>query len=172
MAVSAMAAGCAKQFDPPKRSCPNWICRIPCWPHGIRLTRPRRSPRSNSRTTNRRSTPRSPARAPRWRRSSEPQDRPSAARSWRWSVRASCSTASQGLFFNLLEADSSDEMQEIAQRKPKLTELSNDISLDPELFARVKYVYEHPGRLRRGQKLLENTYRGLRPQRCSPVRRR
>lgn len=43
-----------------------------------------------------------------------------------------------GLFFNLLEADTSDEMQQIAQRvQPKLTELSNDISLNPELFARV-----------------------------------
>ena len=46
-----------------------------------------------------------------------------------------------GLFFNLLEADTSDEMQEIAQRvQPKLTELSNDISLNPELFARVVIV--------------------------------
>ena len=68
-----------------------------------------------------------------------------------------------GLFFNLLEADSSDEMQEIAQRvQPKLTELSNDISLDPELFARVKYVYEHPGRLKKeDKKLLEDTYKGF-----------
>ena len=68
-----------------------------------------------------------------------------------------------GLFFNLLEADSSDEMQEIAQRvQPKLTELSNDISLDSELFARVKYVYEHPGRLKKeDKKLLENTYKGF-----------
>ena len=68
-----------------------------------------------------------------------------------------------GLFFNLLEADSSDEMQEIAQRvQPKLTELSNDISLDPELFARVKYVYEHPGHLKKeDKKLLENTYKGF-----------
>ena len=68
-----------------------------------------------------------------------------------------------GLFFNLLEADSSDEMQEIAQRvQPKLTELSNDISLNPELFARVKYVYEHPGRLKKeDKKLLEDTYKGF-----------
>ena len=68
-----------------------------------------------------------------------------------------------GLFFNLIEADSSDEMQEIAQRvQPKLTELSNDISLDPELFARVKYVYEHPGRLKKeDKKLLEDTYKGF-----------
>ena len=68
-----------------------------------------------------------------------------------------------GIFFNLMEADTSDEMQEIAQRvQPKLTELSNDISLDPELFARVKYVYEHPGRLKKeDKKLLEDTYKGF-----------
>ena len=68
-----------------------------------------------------------------------------------------------GLFFNLLEADTSDEMQEIAQRvQPKLTELSNDISLNPELFARVKQVYEHPGRLRKeDRKLLEDNYQSF-----------
>ncbi len=66
-----------------------------------------------------------------------------------------------GLFFNLLEADASDEMQEIAQRvQPKLTALSNDISLNPELFARVKAVYEHPGRLdQEDRMLLEKTYK-------------
>ena len=54
-------------------------------------------------------------------------------------------------------------MQEIAQRvQPKLTELSNDISLNPELFARVKQVYEHPGRLRKeDKKLLEDTYQSF-----------
>lgn len=68
-----------------------------------------------------------------------------------------------GLFFNLLEADTSDEMQEIALRvQPRLTELGNDVSLDPELFARVKYVYEHPGRLKaEDKKLLEDTYKGF-----------
>ena len=68
-----------------------------------------------------------------------------------------------GLFFNLLEADTSDEMQQIALRvQPKLTELSNDISLNPELFARVKQVYEHPGRLRKeDRKLLEDTYQSF-----------
>ena len=54
-------------------------------------------------------------------------------------------------------------MQQIAQRvQPKLTELSNDISLNPELFARVKQVYEHPGRLRKeDRKLLEDTYQSF-----------
>ena len=69
-----------------------------------------------------------------------------------------------GLFFNLLEADGTDEMQQLAlEIQPALSELSNDISLDPELFARVKYVYEHPERgLSQEQKrLLENTYKGF-----------
>ncbi|MCM1150702.1 MAG: M3 family metallopeptidase [Alistipes sp.] len=70
----------------------------------------------------------------------------------------------EGIFYNLLEADASDEMQEIAMRvQPKLTELSNDISLDPELFARVKQVYEHPGcgLNKEDKKLLEDTYKSF-----------
>lgn len=68
-----------------------------------------------------------------------------------------------GIFFNLLEADTSDEMQQIAERvQPKLTELSNDISLNPELFARVKAVYERPGRLdQEDRMLLEKTYKSF-----------
>ena len=50
-----------------------------------------------------------------------------------------------GVFFNLLEADTSEEMQAIAMRiQPKLTELSNDVALNPELFKRVKAVYDNP----------------------------
>ncbi|MDE6046938.1 MAG: M3 family peptidase, partial [Alistipes sp.] len=70
----------------------------------------------------------------------------------------------EGIFYNLLEADASDEMQEIAQRvQPKLTELANDVSLDPALFERVKYVYEHPGwgLSKEDKKLLEDTYRSF-----------
>ena len=70
----------------------------------------------------------------------------------------------EGIFYNLLEADASDEMQEIAQRvQPKLTELANDVSLDPVLFERVKYVYEHPGwgLSKEDKKLLEDTYRSF-----------
>ncbi|MDR0866027.1 MAG: M3 family metallopeptidase [Candidatus Symbiothrix sp.] len=48
-----------------------------------------------------------------------------------------------GIFFNLLEAESSDEMMEIAQRiQPKLTEHQNNISLNETLFQRVKAVYD------------------------------
>ena len=70
----------------------------------------------------------------------------------------------EGIFYNLLEADSSDEMQAIAMRmQPKLTELANDISLNPELFARVKAVYEHPGLGLSAveKKLLEDTYQSF-----------
>ncbi len=70
----------------------------------------------------------------------------------------------EGVFYNLLSADTSDEMQEIALRvQPKLTELSNDISLNPELFARVKAVYEHPGCCLKkdDKKLLEDTYKSF-----------
>ena len=66
-----------------------------------------------------------------------------------------------GIFFNLLEADTSDEMQQIALRvQPKLTELSNDISLNAALFARVKAVHDRPGRLdKEDRMLLEKTYK-------------
>ncbi len=69
-----------------------------------------------------------------------------------------------GLFYNLNEADTSEEMEAIALRiQPKLTELSNDVALNPELFARVKAVYEGS---RRGlsdvdEKLLEDSYKSF-----------
>ncbi len=69
-----------------------------------------------------------------------------------------------GLFYNLLEADTSDEMQEIALRlQPKMTEYENDISLNPELFARVKAVYENPerGLTAEDKMLLEKTYKSF-----------
>ena len=47
------------------------------------------------------------------------------------------------IFFNLNSAETSDEMQKIAQEvSPLLSEFGNDIRLNPELFARVKAVYE------------------------------
>ncbi len=69
-----------------------------------------------------------------------------------------------GVFYPLLSAYTSDEMQDIAMRvQPKLTELGNDISLNPELFARVKAVYQKPGRglSQEDKMLLENTYKGF-----------
>ncbi|WP_418262079.1 M3 family metallopeptidase [Flavobacterium faecale] len=47
------------------------------------------------------------------------------------------------IFFNLNSAETNDEMQKIAQEiSPLLSEFGNDIRLNPELFARVKAVYE------------------------------
>lgn len=69
-----------------------------------------------------------------------------------------------GLFYNLREADTSDEMDAIALRiQPKLTELSNDVSLNPQLFERVKAVYEgcRWGLSDVDEKLLEDCYKGF-----------
>ncbi len=48
-----------------------------------------------------------------------------------------------GVFFNVLEADGNDEMNEIAEKvSPMLSELSDGIILNEALFARVKFVYD------------------------------
>ncbi len=47
------------------------------------------------------------------------------------------------IFFNLNSAETSDKMQKIAQEvTPLLTEFSNDITLNEDLFKKIKYVYE------------------------------
>jgi Zn-dependent oligopeptidase len=47
------------------------------------------------------------------------------------------------IFFNLNSAETSDAMQKIAQEvTPLLTEFSNDITLNEDLFKRIKAVYE------------------------------
>lgn len=68
-----------------------------------------------------------------------------------------------GIFFNLLYANTSPEMQSIAEEvSPMLTAHGNDISMNPALFARVKAVYDNPGKLtEEQQQLLEKTYRGF-----------
>ncbi|GHT74062.1 dipeptidyl carboxypeptidase II [Bacteroidia bacterium] len=69
------------------------------------------------------------------------------------------------VFFNLLSAESSDEMMAIAQRiQPKLTGHSNNISLNDALFQRVKVVYEQKANLNLNKeqaRLLDNTYEGF-----------
>jgi peptidyl-dipeptidase Dcp len=71
------------------------------------------------------------------------------------------------IFFNLLSAETNDEMQEIAlQVQPKLTELENDISLNEKLFKRVRFIYENHENfglnLNTEQKmLLEKTYKSF-----------
>ncbi len=69
-----------------------------------------------------------------------------------------------GVFFNMLGAETSDELQQIASRvQPRLTELENDISLNADLFARVKAVHDNPGEGLSpvDRKLLEETYKGF-----------
>lgn len=67
------------------------------------------------------------------------------------------------VFFNLLSAETNDEMDALAQKiSPMLTKHSNDISLNPKIFERIKYVYEHHGTLTsEEQRVLENSYDGL-----------
>ena len=70
----------------------------------------------------------------------------------------------ESVFFNMLQCNTSDELQNIAMHvQPKLTELGNDVSLNPELFKRVKAVYENPGLFlsKEDKKLLENTYKSF-----------
>ena len=53
-----------------------------------------------------------------------------------------------GVFFNLLSAESNDEMMEISQRlSPKLSEHSNNINLNEKLFERVKTIYDNRSNL-------------------------
>ncbi|TYO96498.1 M3 family metallopeptidase [Desulfallas thermosapovorans] len=67
------------------------------------------------------------------------------------------------ILFQLNEADTNPELQEVAAEvSPILADFYNDITLNENLFAKVKYVYENCDRnlLTAEQKtLLENTYR-------------
>ncbi len=52
------------------------------------------------------------------------------------------------IFFNLNSAETSDEMQKIAQEvTPLLTEFGNDITLNEDLFKRIKSVYDQKSTL-------------------------
>ena len=69
------------------------------------------------------------------------------------------------VFSNLLSAETSDDLQAIAEKMmPRLSEHSNNISLNEKLFARIKAVYEHTQWDTLGteeQMLLKNTYEGF-----------
>ena len=69
----------------------------------------------------------------------------------------------ESVFFNMLSAETNDEMDALAQKmSPILTKHSNDISLNPKIFERVKYVYEHHGELTPEENcLLEKSYEGF-----------
>ncbi len=68
------------------------------------------------------------------------------------------------IFFNLNSAETNEDLQKIAQIiAPKLSAFSNDISLNPDLFARVKAVHDTvTNTLTTEQKtLLDKTYKGF-----------
>ena len=70
-----------------------------------------------------------------------------------------------GIFYNLMEADTNDEMQQIAEQiSPMLNEYSMYVSLNPDLFQKVKAVYEKKDELGLApdqMKLLEDNYKGF-----------
>ena len=70
-----------------------------------------------------------------------------------------------GIFYNLMEANTSDEMQEIAEKvSPMLTEYSMYVSLNAPLFEKVKAVYEKKDELgldNEQMKLLEKNYKSF-----------
>lgn len=67
------------------------------------------------------------------------------------------------VLYNLLSADTSDILEEVANRlSPLITEHGNRIMQNEALFARVKYVYEnHPPLSEEETMLLEKTYEGF-----------
>ena len=67
------------------------------------------------------------------------------------------------VFFNLLSAETNDEMDALAQKmQPILTQHSNDVRLNPRLFERIRQVHLHHRRLTAEEKrLLDNCYEGF-----------
>lgn len=69
------------------------------------------------------------------------------------------------IFYNILEADTSDELQSIAEElSPLMTEYNMYVSLNPVLFERVKAVYTAKDSLNLDKeqlRLLENTYKSF-----------
>lgn len=69
------------------------------------------------------------------------------------------------IFYNLMEADTDDEMQEIAEKiSPMMTEFEMYVSLNENLFKRVKTVYEKRDSLGLDadqMKLLEDSYKSF-----------
>lgn len=68
-----------------------------------------------------------------------------------------------GIFYNLMEADTNDQMQEVAEKvSPMMTEYSMYVSLNEPLFARVKAVHEGAEGLEPDQaRLLEKTWKSF-----------
>ena len=67
------------------------------------------------------------------------------------------------VFFNLLSAETNDEMDALAQKmSPILTQHANDMRLNEKLFERIKYVHRHHRKLTHEEKrLLDDCYEGF-----------
>ena len=67
------------------------------------------------------------------------------------------------VFFNLLSAETNDEMDALAQKiQPILTQHANDVRLNPRLFERIRKVHLHHRKLTAEEKmLLDNCYEGF-----------
>ena len=67
------------------------------------------------------------------------------------------------VFFNLLSAETNDEMDALAQKiQPILTQHANDVRLNPKLFERIRQVHLHHRKLTpEEQMLLDNCYQGF-----------
>ena len=67
------------------------------------------------------------------------------------------------VFFNLLSAETNDEMDALAQKmSPILTKHANDVRLNERLFERIKYVHRHHRKLTPEEKrLLDTSYDGF-----------
>ena len=67
------------------------------------------------------------------------------------------------VFFNLLSAETNDEMDALAQKlQPILTKHANDMRLNSQLFERIKAVHRHHRRLTDEEKrLLDDCYNGF-----------
>ena len=67
------------------------------------------------------------------------------------------------VFFNLLSAETNDEMDALAQKmQPILTKHANDVRLNKKLFERIKAVYDNHRELTpEEQRLLDNCYDGF-----------
>ena len=66
-------------------------------------------------------------------------------------------------FFNLLSCETNDEMDALAQKiEPMLTQHANDVTLNKQLFERIKAVHLHHRRLTPEEKvLLDDTYQSF-----------
>src|SRR5690606_35721895 len=73
--------------------------------------------------------------------------------------------AASGVFYNMLSANGTDGLQALSDKiGPLSANFSSDVSLDPELFARVKTVWDQRDSLSltpEQSRMLDETYKGF-----------